>query len=205
MKEQVRFVSHLLLHPVDGFWDMKHEKKGRLSASLLLLALAFFAVVFHQLGVGFLYDESYGEKASLVVMLEQVFVPFLLFCIANFSITTLMDGEGTFRDIVMAAGYSLTPIPLLLIPTTVLTHVLSLEGATYIRVFTALALVWTLLLLFCGMMSVHRFEPGKTIGILLLTVAAMAIIVFICVLFFSLISEIVGFVYTLFKEAGTRI
>lgn len=59
--------------------------------------------------------------------------------------------------------------------------------------------------LFCGMMSVHRFEPGKTIGILLLTVAAMAIIVFICVLFFSLISEIVGFVYTLFKEAGTRI
>ena len=69
MKEQVRFVSHLLLHPVDGFWDMKHEKKGRLSASLLLLALAFFAVVFHQLGVGFLYDESYVEKASLVVML----------------------------------------------------------------------------------------------------------------------------------------
>lgn len=205
MKETVRFAFYVLLHPVDGFWDLKHEKKGKLWMALSILGLTFLTLVFNRLAVSFLYDPSYGEKIDLVVILEQVFIPFFLFCIANFAITTLMEGEGKFTEIVTAAGYSLTPIVLIYVPITMMTHLFSLNEKTYVSFFMTLALVWTAALLFCGIMSVHNYTPGKTVGTLVLTLVAMAIIAFICVLFFSLITEIVGFGYTIYKEIGTRL
>ena len=205
MKETVRFAFYVIFHPVDGFWDLKHEQKGKPWLAMTILILTFLAVVFNRLGVSFLYDSTYGEKTDIKIILEQVFIPFFLFCIANFAITTLMDGEGKFGEIIMATGYSLTPIILIYVPVTLLTHLLSLDEASYVSFFMIFALIWSGCLIFCGIMSVHNYEPGKTVGTLVLTLITMGIIAFICVLFFSLLTEIIGFLYTIYKEIGTRI
>lgn len=205
MREMIRFMFYVTVHPIDGFWDLKHEKKGKLWFSLLIVFLTFLTMVFHRLSVSFLYDPTYGQKTDIVIIMEQVFVLFFLFCIANLSITTLMEGEGKFGDIVMAAGYSLTPIILIFVPATVLSHLISLQEAPYYSFLMGIALIWTGWLLFCAIMSVHNYEPAKTVGTLILTVIAMGIIAFICVLFFSLLTEIAGFAYTIYKEIGTRI
>ncbi|MGO4843943.1 hypothetical protein AB4144_67850, partial [Rhizobiaceae sp. 2RAB30] len=46
-------------------------------------------------------------------------LPFILFCVANWSLTTLMDGEGKFLEIITAVGYSLLPFIILYLPQVV--------------------------------------------------------------------------------------
>ena len=33
IKEQMRFALHISTHPFDGFWDLKHEKRGSVAPS----------------------------------------------------------------------------------------------------------------------------------------------------------------------------
>jgi len=61
-----------------------------------------------------------------------------------------------------------------------------------------------LYLLFVGNMTVHQFTPSKTVLTLLLTVVAMGFMAFLCLLFFSLVQQIAGFVITIYRELTLR-
>ena len=74
----------------------------------------------------------------------------------------------------------------------------------YVQLLNVIAIVWVAFLLFGALLSTHEYTGSKTVATLIITVVAMLIICFICVLFFSLFSELVGFVYTMFQEMRYR-
>ncbi|MMZ71288.1 hypothetical protein D1872_346090 [compost metagenome] len=53
-------------------------------------------------------------------------------------------------------------------------------------------------------MTVHQYTPAKTVLTMLLTLAAMAFMAFLCLLFFSLVQQIVSFVFTIYQEFVLR-
>ena len=53
-------------------------------------------------------------------------------------------------------------------------------------------------------MTIHQYTIGKMLGTVLVTIVAMLALVFICLLFFNLFSQLVGFVYSLYKELALR-
>lgn len=106
--QQWRFSKHLLFHPFDGFWDMKREGRGSLIFALLLVGLWIVANILSRQVTGFLFTETTVSTVDLPAEIRNVAVLFLLFTVGNWSITTLMGGEGTFRDIVMTFGLRLS-------------------------------------------------------------------------------------------------
>jgi len=56
------------------------------------------------------------------------------------------------------------------------------------------------MLILAGMMMIHDYSMGKTILSSLLTVIGMGIMVFIFVVFFSLISDTFAYFMSLYKE-----
>nr|WP_240548255.1 Yip1 family protein [Paenibacillus lignilyticus] len=188
------------MHPFDGFWDMKYENKGKVKVSLAILLLLVLTLILQKQFAGFLVNFVDPRSLNSLDDLQFTVLPFFLFCIANWSITTLMEGEGKFKEIVMATGYALLPIVLLNLPITFISRFMTQEETSFYWLVNSLASIWFLLLLFIGIMTVHQYTPAKAILTLVLTVIAMGFVVFLGTLAFSLGMQIYWFVYDVYRE-----
>ena len=92
----------------------------------------------------------------------------------------------------------------MIIPATILTHVLTLDESAVISLITGIGFVWAAFLLFFGVMVTHDYTFGKNILTVIGTLVAMVFIMFIVVLFSGLLSKIAGFITNIFLELSMR-
>jgi hypothetical protein len=131
-------------------------------------------------------------------------MPYVLWCISNWCFTTLFEGEGSMKDIFMATGYAILPLPMFMIPATAISNVLLLEEGTIITLLNSIGFVWAGFLIFFAMSVIHDYGLGKNVIICIATIVGMAIIIFLGVLFSGLIAKIVSFVYNIYVELSYR-
>lgn len=196
----IKFPLHLIVHPFDGFWDLKYEGKGRMKVALSVLLLVIITMIVQKQFSGFLVNFNDPRYLNSIDELKYIVLPFFLFCISNWSITTLMEGEGKFKEIVMATAYALIPLVLIYLPTTIASNFMAKEETVFFYLLNVIAMIWFLYLLFIGTMTVHQYSASKTILTMLLTVVVMGIIVFLGTLVFSLVQQIFEFVNNVYKE-----
>lgn len=205
-KELVKFPFHLIVHPFNGFWDLKYEQSQKRNLIISYIIL-FLLVITNILGTqyrGLLVNLYNPDDMNSLLEIVYVIVPVLFWCIANWSLTTLMDGEGKFVDIFTSTCFALIPIVVINFPWIWLSNIISLQEAAFYYFSNTLSIIWFIFLLFVGNMTVHQFTPAKTIGIMLLTVVAMGFMAFIGMLFFSLIQQIVAFISVIYQELVMR-
>ena len=159
-------------------------------------------VIFHPFD-GF-WDIKYQNGASYIMVFMSVALPVALWVIANWCLTTLFDGEGTLKDVYIATCYALTPLPLFVIPMTIVSNFVTADEMSLVSMFLTLAYVWTGFLIFFGMMTVHDYTLGKNIAISLCTLLGAVIIMFIAMLFTGLIQKVFTFVYNIIVEIQFR-
>lgn len=203
-KEAVLYGFHVIFHPFDGFWDLKHEKRGNFKAGIFYVILTIVAFAYYDLGQSFWFD-PYNNGVSIIGEITGVLLPLALWVVANWCLTTLFEGEGSFKDICLSACYALLPMPMLLIPATILTNILALEEGAIITLLVGVAYVWTGFLLFFGVMVTHDYTFGKNILTVLGTLVAMVFIMFIIVLFAGLFTKIWSFIFNLYTELSLRV
>ena len=202
--EELLFAFHLVFHPFDGFWDLKHEKRGSVRASLTIMLITILAFFYQAIGQGYSFNprENYS---TVFVEVIAVAVPVILWVVGNWCLTTLFDGEGSLKDIFIATGYALAPLPIFIIVSTILTNFMTTSEGSIVSLLVSLGYVWVGILLFFGMMVTHDYTMGKNIAITLFTIVAMAIIIFVIVLFGSLVGKMVSFFVAIVSELGNRI
>ena len=201
--QELMFAFHLMFHPFDGYWDLKHEKRGSLRGALFYMALAILVFTYQNVGRSYMYNPR-GTYSSLTIQIMSILVPVVLFATANWCLTTLFDGEGSFKDIIIATGYSLAPLPFLIIPATLLTHILASSESGIITLLTSFAFVWVGLLLFFGIMITHDYSFMKNILTTAGTILGMAFIMFLVILFATLVSDMIGLVSNIITEITYR-
>lgn len=202
--EEVLFGFHLILHPFDGFWDLKHEKRGSVRGAIFHVALAVAAMTYQGSGTAYIFNPN-AKYSSVLMQMATVIVPLMLWCVANWCITTLFDGEGNFKDIFIATSYSLLPLSLLVIPATIYSNIATLDEQMIITLINTLAFVWVGLLIFFGTMTTHGYSMGKNILATLGTILGMVFIMFIAMLFFNLVRRMISFVTDVVVEIAYRI
>ena len=196
----VTFPLHLILHPFDGFWDMKYDGKGKIRVTLVILALVVLSIILQNQYAGFLVNYNDPRYLNSITQLITIVFPFFLWCVSNWAITTLMDGEGKFKEIVMAAGYALVPIVLLYLPITAASRFMVNEETAFYYLVISISSIWFALLLFVGTMTVHQYSALKTVVTMLLTVIVMGIIVFLGTLVLSMMQQIYEFIVNIYRE-----
>ena len=201
--EELVYAAHLIMHPFDGFWDLKHEQRGSVRAAFVWLALAIFTFYYQDIGTGYIFDPR-QESATIFMTVAAVGLPVMLWVVANWCLTTLFDGEGSIKDIFVATCYALVPLPILIIPSVIASNFMLASEGTIINLLVSIAFVWTGLLLFFGMMVTHDYSFSKNILTSLGTIIGMAIIMFIGVLFSTLLAKIVSFVSSIITEITFR-
>ena len=202
--QEIAYGFHVILHPFDGFWDLKHEKRGSVRGAIFFILLAIGTFYYQAIGQGYLLD-PFASLASVWAQIFGVLVPLFLFVLANWCLTTLFEGEGSFKDIFVACGYSLLPIPLLVIPTTIYSNFCITTETDIIGFISAFAFIWLGLLVFFGTMVTHDYSMGKNVITVLGTIVGMVFIMFLAVLFTTLVGKIVGLITNIVDEIQYRL
>ena len=202
--QELMYGFYVIFHPFDGFYDIKHEHRGSVRAAFVFLGVAVLTFFYQGVGQGYVLNPT-GKVTTIMTQLISVAVPVVLFVLANWCLTTLFDGEGSFRDIFIASCYSLLPLPLLIIPSTIVSNWVSASEASIITFIGTIAFIWVGILLFFGTMVTHDYSMFKNFFILLFTIVAMACIVFIVLLFSMLLSKLVSLVTNLITEIQYRV
>lgn len=201
---EVTYGLHVIVHPFDGFWDLKREKRGSLRGALTILAL--FTVLW---GVrarfsGYVFTTQPYRDIRVLRSILGILIPLVLWVISNWCFTTLMDGKGTLRDTFIASCYALTPYVLLSPLQLALSYILVNEETAFYTYLDAVILVWTIALLFFAMMMTHDYSFSKALATSLLTLLGICVILFLCLLMFNLFNEVFVFFYDLYKEISFR-
>ena len=202
--QELLFGFHLIFHPFDGFYDLKHEHRGSVRASILFVGLAVVAMFYSSIGRGYVMNPT-GEMTTIWSTAISVLIPLILFVVANWCLTTLFEGEGSFKDIFIATSYSLLPLILLQIPATIASNWVTLTEAAIVSMVGVIAYIWVGFLLFFGTMVTHDYSLGKNLITIVGTIIAMAFIVFLVLLFSMLLTKLVGLVTNIITEIQYRI
>ena len=199
------YAKHVIFHPYDGFWDLKHEKRGTLRAALTIVGLVAVTYVVMRQYTGFIFNPRDLSRLNVIVELLSVLAPFFLWAVVNWALTTLMDGKGTFRDIIIATAYALVPFVLINLPLTFVSNYLTMEEGTFYHFFRIAAALWSGYLVFIGMAVTHDYESGKNFWTCILTVVGIGVVLFIGLLFIHVINVVVGFISSVYAELVLRL
>lgn len=202
--KSLKYVFHVIFHPIDGFWDLKHEKRGTLGAAFTFAFLTMVTETLEKQNTAFLFNQNRLIDLNAVVDVITVLLLYILWCVANWCTTSLMDGKGKMKDIFIYTGYALAPLALIRIPLVPISYIITADEGTFYVVFGVISYIWAAVLLFLGTMSTHQYSVKKTLATCLITIAGMGIIMFIFLLFFSVLSQMGDFVYTIYKELRFR-
>jgi hypothetical protein len=202
--QMVKYPFYILFHPFDGFWDLKYDNKGKLRISLAILLLLTITTILQRQYSGFVVNFNNPTELNSINELKYIVLPFILWCVSNWSLTTLMDGEGKFKEILTATGYALLPLMLVHLFNTILSNMITLQEATFYYFLESFAFLWFLWLLFIGTMTIHQYNVLKTIVTMALTLVVMGVIMFLGLLFFSLMQQMLGFALSIYNELSLR-
>ena len=209
MKEAVRekfsYLKQSLFHPFDAFYEIRFRGRGSVLLAALLLALFGILQCISYQYTGFVINENEVESMNSISIFLTWVLGLLLFIVSNWSVTTLLNGKGGMGDILKVVSYSLVPFICTLLFQVLVSNFIILEEAMIVYVVTGIGTVWTLFMLLAGLCVIHEYSFGKNLIAIVLTFVAAAIILFLGILIFTLIEQMVLFVISVGQEFFRRL
>lgn len=203
--KSLKFALYCITHPLDGFWDLTHEKRGSIAAANTILILTLLARIMGLQYTSFIFNKVYWPEVNIFLYIASIVFPLALWCVGNWGLTTLFDGKGRLGQVYMATCYAMTPYPLIQFPLIILSNIVTEDEGAFYGVFSVIALVWAAALIVAAMMQIHEYSMSKTILFTVASIFAMLVIVFILLLFFSMISQGISYFISLGREILFRL
>ena len=204
-KNSLHYAFHVITHPFDGFWDLAHEGKGSLPVAHTFLFLFLLVRVLKLMCTSFQFISAPVQHLNILEEALSLLIPFLVLCLANWAMTTLFDGKGRFKDIYTAMCYALVPYILIQSVMILVSNMITYDEGSFYGVVLSISVIWCAFLAFVGLMEVHDYGPGKTLVFLIVTIVGAGVILFLALVFFSLLSDAAGYFVSMYREIVYRL
>jgi len=202
--KELRYAVYLTVHPFKGFWDIKYEKEGSLMTAIILMVATAIVQIASDLCTGYLFSGYVSANYNMIDTITSFLFIFFAWCIANWCLTCLSDGKGTFKDIVTFTAYSLTPYIILQTIMIVVSNMFILREQVFYDMLNNLSIVWVAFLLISGMLTTHHFTLRRTIAVVIATIVGIVVIAVLILMVFAMFQQVVSFTSTVFDEFMLR-
>lgn len=200
----IKFPIYIITHPVQGYNDFKVEKKGKMYASIAILAAYILVRILSYNYEGATTNVNNPMNFDSIKELVFGVVPVILIAVANWSITSLFDGKGKMKEIFMMICYSYFPLVVCGLLRLIVSQFVTTDEVLFLTIIDIVGYVGTGYMLFMGLVVIHEYGVFKTIISVLGTVVAILIILFLALLIFDLANQVFGFISSLYKEIMIR-
>lgn len=198
-------VGYFIRHPIDGVYYCKVAKRGSVPAATILYLTALTIYMVCRGLTSFVFGGGYSYYNDPTAILLIVIVPSVLFLIGSYLISSINDGEGSFRSIYVSFAYSLSIFIICWPILTVISHAFTLTELFVYQMMTFLILGYTCVMLFISIKEAHVYNLRKTVANILLTLFFMVVAILAVIILFILWRELVSFVSEVFEEVRYRV
>jgi hypothetical protein len=204
-KDSLKFGFYCITHPIDGFWDLTHEKRGTMAAANTILFATVFMRIISLKYTSFIFNDINWEEVNILLYVATIIFPLALWVVGNWALTTLSDGKGRLNQVYMATCYGMLPYPIVQLFLMLFSNVVTVDEAGFYTTVGTITLVYCAILIVCAMGQIHEYRAGKNIMFTIFSLFAILVEIFILLLFFSMISQGVAYIVSLVKEMLFRI
>jgi hypothetical protein len=201
----VLFPFYILTHPIDGFYELKEGKKGLYKVATVFLVIHSLLSIIEFAYTGFIFNNINPNQFRFFRSIILSVLPYVIFIVANWSITSLMDGKGKFKEIYLVIGYTFFPYVTLRILSIFMSNFFSIDEGFFYYGTISFGFGLSLYLIFMGIRSIHEYSVFKTFVTILLTFLSMTVIIFMGLLAINLAQQIILFIQTIIKEITLRL
>ncbi len=191
---------YICRHPRDGFLELKANKKGSPIVVLITVALWLLAELFYRVATGFDMNQFSADDMSLLRTAVVTVAMFVMVCLSNWCICTLMDGKGKLMDICVVGANALVPYIIVRFLTTMLSWVFAGDEQVFLTYAVVVAELWGVLIAFSGLQEIHEYSFIKTIAAIGLTIVCLIIMFFIVLMLLILFEQVYFFITTIVFE-----
>lgn len=199
-KDKWAFLRYTISHPMDGFYWIRHQDRGSVPIAILMVVLFSLCFSLNRISANFVVNDVEPASVDSLQELSGILLLYLLLCVANWSITCLMNGEGRMKDIAVAIGYSCAPLIPAFLLATAMSHVITAEETAFYSIVIGVGVCYAAIMALIGIMQVQNYTLGKTLETLFLTFIAILVIIFLCLLLADLIGQVINFFRSLYIE-----
>ncbi len=202
--KSLKFSLYCMTHPLDGFWDLTHEKRGTYAAANTILFITVLVRILKLRYTSFLFLNVYWEDINIFLYIASILFPLALWVVGNWALTTLFDGKGRLGQVYMATCYGMVPYPLIQIPLMIASNMVTIEEGQFYQVLDVISLIYCAFLIILAMGQIHDFSLGKNILFTIASLFAMLVMVFILMIFFSMVTQGISYFVSIGKELMFR-
>ena len=192
-------------HPVDTYYEIRKGRAGSLPGATLLYA-AFFAVfILYQTSKGFIYQFVRVQDVDVSGLSAGFFVLLSMFILCNWLVSSINDGDGTLRQIYLIPAYALLPLLGAMLLNLALSYGVTYSESFILGLVEGVGMLWSLILLFLGLMTVHDYTFKETLRSIALTLVFMIIAAIVALVFIIMAERLWQFLTTLFQEVKRNV
>ena len=194
-------VTNIMRHPVDGFEEIRYEDKGSYADMIVVMILYAIVSVASVYGESFIYrDGASLDTVKPMSTLLLAFLPWIVVSVVNYGVTTIMYGEGRFRDVIIGGAYCHGPLLLLSLPYALVTHALTLNESGLYNIVGTIIYIYTVALVYFCIKGVHGFHPVKAFIVFLLTLVGVVAVALLFFIVYGLAAQMFDFIIQFGKE-----
>lgn len=200
VEEVFRFPGYVITNPFKAFSDIKYEGRGSVKACIFFMIMLCITQIVKATGSGWIVNYTTFRNYNVWGGMAGVVVQTLAVAAANWSVSVLTNGSGSFKEIFMVAMYAQYPYIWLNWAYILLSNILTLDEMAFASFCLALGIVCIAFYGFIGLISVHGYGFGQGVASVILTAIALVLIVFVVLLVSTMCGELVTFFTTVAKE-----
>lgn len=199
------FMFRFIRYPADSFYYIKKDLRGSLKFAGLIYGWVIVVRVLSLYVTGFPFNPH--AAVSFIPVENEIVYTVLLLALwnaANYLVSTISDGEGRIRDVIMGSAYSLFPYALFALPIALISNVLTLNEIFIYTFSLNIMWVWMGIMFFIMVKEIHNYSFSETVRNVLLTLFTMALFVLTGYILYVLFNQLYDFISAILQEVRLR-
>lgn len=199
-----RYLLYTILHPIDGYQEMRYNKKHSFLFANVAIFFFFFSAVIMSLYSGFIFNGTTADTYNMVFTICGVLGGFSLFVLVNWLMSTFFEGKGKLKEVWTYLGYATIPYSVTCFLYTLMSNFFTLEEKTFLDYLMMVGMGWSIVMVFFALQGLHMYSFKRNVISIVVTILGMLVVIFIVFLMFNLFVQFFSFVESIYKEVLYR-
>ena len=201
----IKYITTVLKHPIDSMYDLKVGKHGSVKSATIMYIVVYFVIIANMLLSSFLFRGVNSYKyLTGGYLLAIFFLPCALWIVGNYMISSINEGEGSFKNVYVCTAYAFAPMVVLMPFVIVLTYFCTFNESFIIELSRTAITAWTALYFVVMVLEVHRFSFKNMVKNILLTIFAIVIAIVGFIIIYLMAKQVYAFVLDVVREVMFR-